>query len=132
MARILIVDDDESVRRSLRKTLQLIGHDIEEVADGRAALDAYRARPADLVITDVYMPDTDGIEGTIRLLTEFPDAKVIVMTGGGWVKRDDVLEGARRLGAAGTLSKPFTVDEVATTVRQVLEGGRGVGPEDRS
>lgn len=122
MARILVVDDDDSVRRSLRKTLEFLGHEVEEAVDGRAALEAYRAHPADLVITDVYMPDTDGIEGTIRLLMEFPDAKVIVMTGGGWVKREDMLADAKQLGASGSLPKPFTVEEVANTVRQVLAG----------
>ncbi len=121
MARILVVDDDVSIRNSLKKALTLAGHEVVEAENGEDALVTYRAAGPDLVMTDVYMPGTDGIEGTIRMLMEFPQAKVIVMTGGGWAEKDVILDNAQQLGAVGTLAKPFSVQEVMDAVRSALD-----------
>ncbi len=123
MIRILIIDDDSSLRRAMRKTLEHAGYDVIEAEGGDDGVDTYRTHQPDLVITDVYMPGGDGMEGAIRVLQEFPGARVVVMTGGGWADTDSVLDGAKRLGAAGTLPKPFTGDEVVTTVKRVLGEG---------
>ena len=72
MARILVVDDDRSVRAAITKILSKNGHEVVEAADGKSALALYRAAPADLVIMDVYMPEMDGIDTTVRLKQEFP------------------------------------------------------------
>jgi DNA-binding NtrC family response regulator len=120
MTRILIIDDDPSLRRALRKTLEHAGYGVIEADSSEGGVTTYREQQPDLVITDVYMPGGDGVEGTIRVLHEFPHARVVVMTGGGWSDTDKVLSGARRLGAAGTLPKPFTSEEVVSTVKRVL------------
>lgn len=122
MARILLADDNAELRTVTRKVLERAGHEVIEAADGAQALTLHRTTPADLVITDVYMPDTDGIEATIRLTQEFPGVPLIVMSGGGYVGRDDILKIAARLGAHHTLPKPFSNEELMAAVEAALGG----------
>ncbi len=124
MARILVVDDDASVRATIRKFLEQEGYDVVEVGDGAAALRAYREQPADLVITDIFMPETDGVETTIRLRKEFPDVKVVAITGGAYdFDKKQMLQVAEMLGAERTLTKPFERSELLDVVREVLGQG---------
>ncbi len=120
MAQILIVDDDPSLLRSLRGILEDAGHEVTEESDGSRALRRFAGHPTDLVITDMYMPEMNGIEFLIRLREAFPEAKVIGMSGGGHLAKESVLEGARALGAVGILTKPLDVDEVDRLVASVL------------
>jgi CheY-like chemotaxis protein len=120
MARILVVDDDRDVRSTLVRILAREGHEVEQAEDGGAALAAYRSRPADVIITDMYMPTVDGIEVIGALMSEFPEARLIVMSGGGQVGKEDVLDLARRLGAKQTLSKPIDRQELLAAVNAVL------------
>jgi len=120
MARILLVDDNARLRATARKILLQAGHEVVEAGDGVEALKHYRAAPADLVITDVYMPDADGIETTIRFTQEFPGTPLVVMSGGGFVDRESILEIAKRLGAAGTLPKPFSREQLLAVVDAAL------------
>jgi len=120
MARILLVDDDADVRGALGKFLGKLGHDVVPLEDGEAALRSYREQPADLVLTDAYMPHIDGIEAAIRLRSEFPEARIVVMSGGGFRHKTDVLRLATDAGAAATLSKPIELEQLARVVREVL------------
>jgi CheY-like chemotaxis protein len=120
MATILVVDDDEAVRRAVRKTLESRGHEVAEATDGPSGVAAFEERRPDLVITDVYMPGGDGLEGVTRILGTYPDSKVIVMTGGGWDSTGSLLEKAKSLGAAGALRKPFGVVELIAMVNGIL------------
>ncbi len=124
MARILIVDDDTSVRATMRKFLMAEGHEVVEAPDGTVALRAYREHPADLVITDIFMPETDGIETTIRLHQEFPDAKVVAISGGGYeFDKEHMLQVAARLGAVRVLAKPIAQSDLLDVVRELLAEG---------
>jgi CheY-like chemotaxis protein len=120
MARILVVDDDRDVRKALVRILAREGHEVGEAEDGGAALVAYRAQRADLIITDMYMPTSDGVEVIAHLLDEFPDARLIVMSGGGQIEKEDVLDLARRLGARRTLAKPIDRKDLLEAVNAVL------------
>jgi CheY-like chemotaxis protein len=120
MARILVVDDDRDVRTALVRILTKAGHEVAQAEDGGAALAAYRARPADLIITDMYMPAVDGVEVVARLVDEFPDARLIVISGGGQLEKEDVLDLARRLGARCTLTKPIDRRALLDAVNDVL------------
>ena len=120
MARILVVDDDESIRRAVRKILAHEGHEVVEANDGAAALTSYRENLPDLVIMDIYMPEMDGIEATIRLQQEFPDVKLVAMSGGGYIDKTELLEREAKLGALRTLSKPFTREDVLDAVVDAL------------
>ncbi len=124
MARILIIDDEPSIRDTLGKILLLDGHEVEKAPDGRSGLAAVSARPPDLVITDIYMPEMDGIEFLLALTEAAPDIPVVAISGGATASAGFVLEDAFQLGAAATLAKPFEIDEVRGLVSRVLEEHR--------
>ena len=119
MATILIVDDDAPIRSILRDILEEDGHQIREAADGQTGLTLYRGTPADLVITDILMPERDGMEVTLALTQEFLDAKVIAMTGA--AGHQNFLNVAKLFGARRVIRKPFTVDEIRRAVRFTLD-----------
>lgn len=121
MASILIIDDDDPVREILRRLLGRVGHTVYEAADGKTALRMYAGNPTDLVITDIFMPEMDGIEFLIRVREAFPEARVIALSGGSYIGKQEVLRDATQLGAVGVLEKPFSVDECLELVRRVLE-----------
>ena len=123
MARILVIDDEQGIRELLQDMLTEAGHDVEVAADGREGLAVQRARPADLVITDIFMPEKEGIETIIELQQEFPAIKVIAVSGGGNQARSlDYLPTASQFGAVRTLPKPFDIDVMLALVQEVLEG----------
>jgi CheY-like chemotaxis protein len=115
------VDDDEDIRRIVSRMLTTGGHQVEEATDGRQAIEAYRARPSDIVIADVYMPDVDGVEAIIRLRHEFPDVRIIAVSGGGHLGKDDVLKIAAAVGAQATLTKPLDKEILLGAVEEVLK-----------
>ncbi len=121
MKSIMVIDDDGAVRTMLRRTLESAGYTVVEAAGGRAALAAVKSAPVDLVISDILMPDMEGIE-TIRALRRIdPDMKIIAMSGGGQVESDVYLEAAMAFGVARVLSKPFANEELFAAVEAVLE-----------
>ncbi len=121
MAKILIVDDDASLLRVLRRILEDAGHEVTEESNGAWALRRFTGRPSDLVITDIYMPDMDGIQFLMRVREAFPEARIIVMSGGSYLPGESVLEAGSALGADGILAKPFDADEVDRLVTSVLD-----------
>ncbi len=114
MASILVVDDDASIRTLLRTILEIDGHQIREAENGDIALRLYRDEPADLVITDILMPDRDGMEMTLALTHEFLDARVIAITGESG--DHNFLNVAKLFGARRILQKPFTVEDIRRAV----------------
>ena len=123
MARILVIDDEEPVRRVMCAALERAGHQVFDAADGNAGLKRLSASGADLVITDIFMPGQDGIVTVWRIRKEFPGVKVIAVSGGDSSGRLNLRSGAELLGAAATLSKPFTPADLLRTVRDVLGPG---------
>ncbi|HEX6309396.1 MAG TPA: response regulator [Longimicrobiales bacterium] len=120
MASVLIIDDDDAVRRMLRAALERAGHRVEEGRNGAEGMSIYRRAPADLVITDVFMPDQDGIETIQQLRAEFPASRILAISGGSTGAAAGPLTDARLLGANATLAKPFTLDRLSDTVRELL------------
>ena len=118
-ARVLVVDDDENICRVVRRMLTAAGYEVEVAGNGQEALTKLSPDVA-VVISDVLMPEMDGIEMLRRLRKEVPNAKIISMSGGGIQDKEHVLEIAERLGAARTLSKPFTREELLNVVAAVL------------
>jgi len=116
-ARILVVDDEDEVRLSLRRMLESAGYEVLEASDGQEAMKVCRSRPLDLVITDIFMPGQEGMETIQALRREFPTLKVIAITG----KTPEVyLKTARLLGAQATLEKPLRLETLLEAVRAVL------------
>ena len=119
MATILIIDDEEPIRALLRTVLEAAGHEVMGAANGRIGLALYRHRPADLVITDIVMPELNGLDMLLELTREFLHAKVIAISGAGDEK--NVLDVAKLLGARQTFQKPFSMPHLLGAVRYELE-----------
>jgi DNA-binding NtrC family response regulator len=119
--RIMIVDDDASIRRTLEKLLSREGYEVIQAADGSEAVRLWRQRGGDLVITDLHMPHKDGIETIVELLSHSPGIRIIAMSGGGQTKRLDLLGNVAMLGTILTIEKPFTIQEMMTTVNRALQ-----------
>ena len=131
MACILIIDDEPQIRSMLKLMLERDGYEVVEAPDGIEGIRVYRQNPADLIITDLIMPNKDGIGMIIDLKKEFPDVKIIAMSGGGLNKPDGYLEGAKKLGAARTLTKPIDREEMLRAVKNTLKGSDvGVVPPE--
>lgn len=124
--RVLVVDDDENICRVVQRMLEAAGYAVDVATNGREALTKLSPDVA-VVLSDVLMPEMDGIEMLRRVRKEAPHAKIISMSGGGIQDKEHVLEIAQRLGAAKTLSKPFTREELLGTIDAALsaEPGRG-------
>ena len=121
MARILIIDDESQIRSMLRLMLERGGYEVIEAADGMEGIRQYRDNPADLIITDLIMPNKDGIGMIIELKKEFPKVKIIAMSGGGVNRPEGYLDGAKKLGATRTLTKPIDRDEMLNAVKETLK-----------
>ena len=122
MPSILIVDDDAVMRNALHKTLVRAGYEVEDASGGTAALEAYQRQPRDLVITDIIMPDGEGLNTIMALRKLDAHVKIIAISGGGVVRSDDYLNLAAKFGAARVLAKPFSGPEVLAVVASVLAG----------
>ena len=120
MQRILVIDDDEQMRALLRDILERAGYEVTEAQHGLEGLKLFRARPADLVVTDLIMPEKEGVETILELRAEFPEVPIIAVSGGGRNGPRDYLEIAARLGARRTVAKPFTRQEILAAVQQSL------------
>ncbi len=121
MARVVVIDDNPEVRAILREALELHGYDVEVATNGRAGLEVVREWAADLVITDIFMPEKDGIETIMDLQRDHPNVKIIAMSGGGTTGNMTYLPAAQQLGAVRSIAKPFNCLEVVRTVRELLE-----------
>ncbi len=121
MAQILIIDDDPTSLFTLRAILEDAGHEVVEATDGAMGGRLYREQPTDLVITDIVMPEKEGLETIVELRTEFPNVKVFAISGGGTVKPKNYLDTAEKLGALKTFVKPIDGDELLAAVEEELE-----------
>jgi DNA-binding response OmpR family regulator len=120
--KILVIDDDYLMRYTMARILRGHGYEVVTAADGERGMTVFRGAAPDLVITDIIMPQQEGIE-TIRLMRrERPDAKIIAMSGGMQIGNLDVLEIARQLGADDVMHKPFDAAELLGRVRQLYAG----------
>ena len=123
MPSVLIVDDEEAIRRLISSTLEQAGYRVHEAADGKEGLSRYRQSPADLVIMDILMPDQDGLESILTLRREFPNAKIMAITGGSdMIGILNFLDVARMLGARRTLQKPFEMQRLLDAVQAEIPG----------
>lgn len=114
---IILVEDDRDQRLSLKLALNLAGYTLRDAANGREALALQRERPSGILITDIFMPEADGFELIAAFRREFPDTKIIVVSGGGKrVRNGDHLQSARLIGAHATLQKPFEIQKLLDTL----------------
>lgn len=122
MARILLVDDDPIIRTTLPLALNFQGHEAVPACDGRQALRVLRQQPIDVVLTDILMPDVDGLEVVRAVRKEFPRLPVVAMSGGSTrLPGRDALQLASHLGAHAVLAKPFTEQQLRDAIGKVLD-----------
>ena len=118
MPRVLVIDDNQDIRELMAVALQGEGYSVEQAADGEKGIECQSARPADIVITDIRMPNQNGYDMIAWLREQHPQVKVIATTGG--ASSEMYLFAAREMGADALLPKPFNVDQLLRAVRDVL------------
>jgi DNA-binding response OmpR family regulator len=121
MDSVLIIEDDEFVMNMLKQTFERAGYDVGTAADGRAGLNLFRSRSFDVVITDLIMPDMEGIETISTLRRDNPNVKIIAISGGGRNSPEDYLYLAKKLGAARTFPKPVDRNELLAAVKELID-----------
>ena len=122
MADILIVDDDDQLRQLMCKSLSLAGHLVQEAANGVEATRHLRVHVPDLVITDIIMPDMDGLQLIRETKTKSPQFRILAITGGGTTDPNLRLTLAQEFGADDTLHKPFGLNDLTRKVSALLRG----------
>lgn len=121
MSAILVIDDDASVREVVSEMLRLEGHEVTIAENGREATTMLAERDFDLVITDLIMPEKEGIETISEIRRTDSRIPIVAISGGGRLGPGDYLETARYIGADATLAKPFARQELLTTIDALLE-----------
>lgn len=116
--RILIIDDDDSFRNMLRQMLESQGFEVMDACDGEDGIRRQSECPADLIISDIVMPKKEGIETVLTIKEQYPDVKIIVVSGFGWYGNEAEIEMARAMGAR-TLKKPFRHKELLAVIEQL-------------
>src|SRR5215510_12605005 len=120
MTRILLIDDDALARDMLRQMLERAGYEVVDAASGREGLQHYQATVINLIITDILMPEQDGLETIQQLRRLAPEAKIIAISGGGQ-NRFDLLPVAAKLGAQRILRNPLRRQDLLDAVRQLVQ-----------
>jgi CheY-like chemotaxis protein len=114
---VLIVDDDADVRLALQLALEAAGYSVRAAANAREALEAQRREPAEILVTDIFMPESDGFEAIQSFRSEFPATRIVAVSGGGDRVKLDYLASARLVGADATLQKPFDMEALLAVLR---------------
>jgi len=120
MIRILVIDDDFQMREMLGVILERKGYDVKTASDGKAAIQLQSKKPFDIVITDIIMPEKEGLETISELRRGYPQLKIIAISGGGRHRPEGYLELARQFGADRVLAKPFGSWEILSAVRELV------------
>lgn len=118
--RILIIDDDLAVRDTLITILEDHGYEVITAVNGEQGLAVFRRERPDLLVTDIVMPVKEGLQTIREIREEWPDMKIIAISGGSRTERHDFLEIARQLGAWDVVVKPFDVDDFVARVDRCL------------
>lgn len=129
MARILIIDDEDSVRLAIRQMVEWAGHQAVEAATGEQGVALQRESPADLIITDMIMPGKHGIDVIVELMRASPEVPVIAVSGGKWRNNVDYLPIAQKLGVRHVLDKPFEMSQLLRAVSECLAAKTSIGQE---
>lgn len=120
MPRILVVDDDPISRQILRAMFENNNYDVLEAEDGVKALKLYVNESIDLVVTDIFMPEKEGVQTVRELMKENPDVKIIAVSGGSSSANYDSLDWVKMFGVKYTFTKPFNADAIIAAVRELL------------
>jgi DNA-binding response OmpR family regulator len=120
LAKILVVDDDDAVRMMLSKMLEKASHDVITAENGIQAIHGLRKQVPDVVILDIIMPEKEGFETIVELRRDYPNLKIIAISGGGSIGPANYLKLAKKLGAHLTMEKPIRMEELMAAIRQLV------------
>jgi len=120
MAKIFVFDDEPSILLMLKKMLEKAGHEVDIALNGREGMGLFEKEIPDLLITDIIMPEKEGLETIIELRKKYPDLKIIAISGGGRIDPNGYLPGAKLLGANMVFSKPLDQKELLSAVALLL------------
>ena len=123
MANILVIDDDSLMRDMLKQALSFSGHKVVEAPDGKTGMNLQQKTPFDLIITDIFMPEQEGLETIMSLRRGYPELKIIAYSGGGSSELQGVLKLAGTFGANHTFEKPFDLNEMVAAIDKSLGQG---------
>ncbi len=124
MAKILLIEDDNDVRTMLKLTLTHCGHTVIEAKNGREGIALFNQAGADLVITDIVMPEKEGLEVLMEVRKKNPGVKIVAISGGGRSSATDYLKMAKLMGANRVLPKPFSNDALLAVVNELVGKNR--------
>ena len=124
MSRILVIDDDQQIRELIREILERASHTVFEADNGVAGLRKMLEETVDVVVTDIIMPDKDGLETITELRKSYPEVRIIAISGGGRRVNRDYLPTAQAFGADLVLYKPFRPQDVMDAIDEVSEKDR--------
>lgn len=120
MGQILIIDDEQNVREAIGKIVESMGHVPVEAINGREGIRKFRERPTEVVISDILMPEKEGLETIRELRSIAPSVKIIAISGGARLQGTDFLSVAEQLGADAVLRKPFKIDQLCDMINSCL------------
>lgn len=120
MATILVIDDENEVRYAIRAVLEDHGHSVAEAETGNAGLATLETRAFDIVLCDIIMPDKEGIETIAEIRARLPAQRIVAMSGGGRIMKEDYLAVAAAVGATHTIAKPFDAAALTEMVDAIL------------
>jgi DNA-binding response OmpR family regulator len=122
MIKILVIEDDEQLVLLLKAFLTQAGYQVAAASNGQQGINQFKAAPADLVLTDLFMPEKEGLETIMELRHMQPNLKIIAMSGGSRLTAKSMLPTAQKLGATRTIAKPFNRQEILEAVSATLSG----------
>ncbi len=118
---ILIIDDEVSLRSLLKDIFEYVNYEVHVACNGKEGVESYRRITTDIVLTDIFMPEKDGLETIREIKKDFPEAKIIAMSGGS-KGGEDFFHIARTFGAIDCIRKPFKPDDIIKVVNSTLDG----------
>jgi YesN/AraC family two-component response regulator len=120
MGKVLIIDDEPYILLMLKKMLEKAGYEVDLASNGKEGMELFEQHSADLVITDIIMPDKEGLEIILEMKKQRPDLKIIAISGGGRISPESYLECAAHFGAARVFQKPFKQKELVSAVNELI------------
>jgi two-component system cell cycle response regulator CpdR len=120
MSKVLIIDDEPYILLMLKKMLEKAGYEVDLASNGKEGMDLFAKASADLVITDIIMPDKEGLEIIMEMKKQRPNLKIIAISGGGRISPESYLECAAHFGASRVFQKPFKQKELVSAVNELI------------
>jgi DNA-binding response OmpR family regulator len=121
MGSILIIEDDVEIRNMLKIMIQRAGYFVQTAENGLEGVNAFKRSPSDIVITDIVMPEKEGLETILELREDYPNVKIIAISGGGRHDAKNYLRSAKDFGADYIFNKPFGQKEIIAAIQDLLK-----------